>query len=195
MIKRTISNNLLLRLEAQANEADIHGNEDIADKITDVMVESSVRGDEDEYKYTSNDLKKDIGVLLWSAAMRVFDYYDKMPDARDIDSAVKQLTDDVFSVFDNLIEGDVVGKYEPKTPGEKEIEPTNENEIDENHVEWTIKPSDDELSKRTITIEDNEDEDEDEDENHDIIVEADEEIDEDELKKEKKDELEDDDEK
>lgn len=181
MIRRTISNNLLLRLEAQANEADIHGDNSIADKLTDIMVDASegkVRGDEEDkdYKYGHKDLKSDIDGFLWAIAMRVFDYYDKLPDAREINKAVEDLSESVFSVFDNLIDGEVVGKYEDEVPGEKDMPKPDENIVEEDHVEWKITPSDEELSKRAITIEEREREDRDDDEDveeHDHIVEDD----------------------
>ena len=92
--------------------------------------------------------------------MRVFDYYEKLPDASNIDEALDGLVEDVFSVFDNLVGGEVIGKYEPKTPGEKE-EPTGVV-VDEDSM--VITSPDIDSTKHSIFISDVEEDDKGDDE-------------------------------
>jgi hypothetical protein len=136
-MNKTISKNLLLRLAAQADEAEIYGNVKIASILTDTIKRfadnNAVRADEAKYEYKSNDLYADVRLLVWSAAMRVFDYYDSLPDARIIDDAVEDLTDTLVESFENLVEGVDKGKFEPKTPGE--------NDADEGDVPWEVSES------------------------------------------------------
>lgn len=170
MDKKTISKNLLLRLVAQAEEAEIHKHTKIATDLTNVITKFAenhlVRDDDDEkYEYKNEDLAEDIKVLVWSAAMRVFDYYDHLPDAREIDQVIEDLTENMLGSFENLIEGTHKGKYEPKTPGESE-EKMKDEVVEEDEITWRISLPENE------TINDSED---DEDEVEDDLIDDDDE--------------------
>ncbi len=149
MIKRTISKNLLLRLSAQADEAEIYGNTKVAAALTDTITrfaeENAIRGDDEKYEYRSDDLRKDVRILVWSAAMRVFDYYENLPDARRIDEVVDDLTDTLVAAFENLVDGTDKGKYEPATPGE------HSDVMEEDSVTWDVKPAEG-TGGREVTI-------------------------------------------
>lgn len=176
MIKKTVSKNLLLRLSAQADEAEIYGNTKVASALTDTIVrlaeDEAIRESDEGYEYKSKELIEDIRVLVWSAAMRVFDYYENLPDARIIDDVVEDLTDTVVSAFENLVEGTDKGKYEPEVPGESE-EAKNDT-VEEDEITWKVslpessghemfiqdEESDEEEKEEEEMIEEDEDEEE-----------------------------------
>jgi len=72
MTNRTISNRVFLRLVAQANEADIQGDEVVAENLTKQIEKyaqaEAIRPDESEYKYSKEELKSDVKEILWTAA-------------------------------------------------------------------------------------------------------------------------------
>ena len=119
MIKRSISEGHLLRLQAQLEEAKVLKLDVTKPLETEVAAQSIVRKDNDFYLYTEAELKNDLRGLLWAAATRVSDYLGVVPDVRDIDAAVDAHAEALFkelSVAANVPDG--VGAYEPTVPGE-----------------------------------------------------------------------------
>ena len=179
-MKRTINNRMMVRLAAQANEADLHGNYNVANHLTNVLLKyaenEKIRNEkeEDEYEYSKEELSEDIKDGLWDIATRFFDYYDSLPDARDIEDFVDSFSKDFIRGLDNIVPGEKIGKYEPETPGEQK---GNDNE---DIVHWEIK---------FVNDNDNDDDDIDEDLPGEFVLEDSEE----ENKKEKEEEKEEED--
>jgi len=148
-MKRSINKKMVLRLAAQANEADLYGSHHIADNLTKVLVkyaeEGKVRDEDTGYTYSKEELVKDVESLMWDAATRVFDYYDELPDGRNVEEFISAFTNEYMHGIDNVVHNKI-GKYEEDTPGEKR----NESSPDE-VVHWEIK---------FVKDEDEEDEDE-----------------------------------
>lgn len=115
---RTISNNLKIRLTAQTEEAKFNGFDKIADDLTTQINKHEIRQDSEEYVYSSKDLKKDVKDLLWSAAIRVQDYYGKTADAKELNDIIESYCEELITSTRTKIGGDVIGKYEPLVPGE-----------------------------------------------------------------------------
>ena len=115
-MSRTISNRILLRLVAQANEADLYGDVPIADKIT-AQIPEEVRPDDAEYKYSKDELEGDLQELFWKAAIRIFDYYDETPDLREIQEVIDSELESFVDSVESFITKDT-GPYEPQMPGE-----------------------------------------------------------------------------
>lgn len=145
-MSRTITNRILLRLVAQANEADIYGDITIADKITAQIQKCSfdIRADDAKYEYSKGELEEDLQKLFWEAAVRIFDYYDETPDLREVQDAIDSELESFVNSIESFISKDV-GAYEPKMPGEiieedlieepmfqlEEEEDTDEEEIED----------------------------------------------------------------
>lgn len=154
---RTISNKVLLRLAAQANEADIYGDVKTADNLTKQIqkyAQAKVRAGDDDYEYSKEELVEDMEAIFWDAAVRVFDYYDETPDAKQIEEIVEFAVEDFMSSIEGLIHKNI-GPHEPTTPGEE-------------------KPTGYEVSEKTFEIdedddyiEDDDDDDDDDEENDD----------------------------
>ena len=170
---RTISKKTLLRLEAQANEADICGANHIADQITHQIEKyataDAVRDTEDNYEYSKEEMVEDIKKSLWEAATRIFDYYDETPDAREIQDLIDFEADHFVSYFDNLVHKNI-GPYEKEVPGQEEdeeIEASDEDDgafngkLTDSLVDYTADDEDDESAY--VVDEDEEDEEDDED--------------------------------
>lgn len=121
MIKRSISENHLNRLEAQLEEAKLLKLTKVAESLKAQIDKASVRASssDENYIYTDGDLKRDINNNLWSAAMCIMDYLGNVPDARNvqkiIDKCASELFDD-FCVAANVPDG--VGAYDVNVPGE-----------------------------------------------------------------------------
>jgi hypothetical protein len=119
---RTISQNLKLRLLAQAEEADFNGLEKIAMKLNNQIGSATIRQDTDEYIYSKNDLRNDVEDLLWKAAVRAQDYFGKTADAGAVGEIIEVLADDLINSVRNKISGvSVIGPYEPLVPGEQRL--------------------------------------------------------------------------
>jgi len=174
-MKNKISKNLLLRLNAQAEEAEVYGDVKTAVGLTGLILkfaeENRIRDEEEEkeYVYTNEELAESVRTLIYEAVLRVFDYYDSLPDARIIENLVDDLTNIVCSSSENLVDGVHVGKYEPDVLGEKE----EDRIVNEEDFMWKVELEDEE-KEEDETEEDEDEEIEDEDE-----IEEDEETEED----------------
>jgi len=130
-MKRTISKRVFLRLTAQADEADIYGHTDIASNLTSQILKyaDDVRDEteNEDYVYSKDDMMEEIKDNLWDCASRMFDYYDEIPDARDIQSIIDFEAESFISYIESLVNKDV-GPFEPATAGE-------EKEDDEDFVD------------------------------------------------------------
>lgn len=120
MIKRSISENHLNRLEAQLEEAKLLKLTKIAESL-----ESQIDSNKDNvrhtdhYIYTDGDLKNDVNNNLWAAAMRMMDYLGEVPDARNIQKIIDKYASELFNevcVASNVSDG--VGAYDTNVPGE-----------------------------------------------------------------------------
>jgi hypothetical protein len=179
-MKRSINKKMMLRLAAQANEADLYGSHRIADNLTQVLTKHAAEGlvrDEDTgYTYSKEELVKDVESMMWDAATRVFDYYDELPDGRDIEDFISTFTSEYMSGIDNIVHNKV-GKHEEETPGEERIEgapdevvhweikfvpdeDADEDDIDEERSAFVLENLEEEKEEK-------EDEDEEEDEDED----------------------------
>jgi len=149
-MKKTISKRVFLRLTAQADEADIYGDSNIASSLTSQVVKyaNKVRDLENNegYEYSKDDLVEEIKESFWDCATRIFNYYDETPDARDIQNIIDFETESFINYIENLINKDI-GPFEPKVVGEDE----NDEYIEEDEDKF-------------VEFVENEDEDEDEDE-------------------------------
>ena len=121
---RTISKNILKRLVAQANEADLWGDTKTADNLTTQIkkyADDKIRADDAEYLYTKNELIGDLEDLLWSGVVRIFDYYEESPDTKQIQEIVEFETKNFVESIENFIHKDI-GPNEPTVVGEDEEE-------------------------------------------------------------------------
>jgi len=162
-----------MRLTAQADEAEIYGHSKIASELTNQIVkcadENLVRGSNEPYKYTREDLMDDIRKLVWSSGLRVFDYYEHLPDARDINDIVDELTESVVGSFESIVKGVDVGHYEPGVLGEdKSMRPEH------SEVNWDISLDTGEEG-HPVVVEDNDEIDETDEDLHNIVEDEEEE--------------------
>ncbi|HUU88446.1 MAG TPA: hypothetical protein VMX17_11940 [Candidatus Glassbacteria bacterium] len=137
-MKRSINKKMMLRLAAQADEADLYGSHHIADNLTYVLKkyaeENNIRDNDTNYEYNKKELIEDVENMMWDAATRVFDYYDELPDGRDIEDFIETFTNEYMQGLDNIIHSKV-GKHEEKTPGEETVDKGTPDEV----VHWEIK--------------------------------------------------------
>lgn len=162
---KTISKNVLLRLAAQADEADIWGDERIAENLTKQVqkyAENRTRVDEENYEYSKEELEEDLESMFWDAAVRIFDYYDETPDAKQIQEIVDSEVESFIGVIESLIHKDI-GPYEPATPGEvKEVsEDEDESVIEEKSFDLESDDEDDEDMEYEYDSSEDDDDDED----------------------------------
>jgi hypothetical protein len=115
---RTISNILKKKLMAQVDEANFQGLDKIANNLNYLVKTSSTRPDRDEYIYSHASLKSDMEKLLWTAAVRVQDYFGKTANAQDIDSIIEAHANDLIAEIKHKIGGNIIGPYEPLVAGE-----------------------------------------------------------------------------
>ena len=90
---RTIKKNLFERLNLQAEEAEVQGLEKVAQSLTDQIEEQSkaIRKDDEFYSYSKPELDKDLQCKLWSAAVRILDFYNvKHFDATQVQELVEK---------------------------------------------------------------------------------------------------------
>lgn len=143
-MKKSITKKMLMRMSAQADEADLHGHHGIAAHLTGQIVKyaSDVRDNDEDYEYSKEDMIEDMKVHLWDASVRFFDYHDTIPDGRDIESLIDDLCIDFAEQLGNLVPGSKIGKFEPKIPGEDDsLKPPDGSE--EIHWEISFKPEGD----------------------------------------------------
>ena len=165
---KTISNKILLRLAAQANEADIYGDIRTADNLTSQIEkysQSKVRSNDEDYEYAKEELVEDLEKILWEGATRIFDYYDETPDAKQIQEIIDSEVESFLESIENLIHKDI-GPNEPEVPGEEDPELEDDNVVEEDSEKIFSIPEDDDDEEDTGD-EDDTDEDEEEDDDDD----------------------------
>lgn len=119
---RTITENLLLRLAAQAQEAELQGFSKVAESLTDQVEKygSQVRADDAFYSYSQDEFKKDINNKLWDTIVRIADFYGiSRFEAQGIQDLIEKVSDDMITDICNKSGvSHQVGAYEEKVPGE-----------------------------------------------------------------------------
>lgn len=120
---RTITENLFQRLLAQAEEAELQGLTKIAESLTNqIELHSSlVRSDNDFYSYNEEEFRNDLNTQMWSAVIRIADFYG----IRGFDASILQ--DIIEKTADNLVVdlcggagiNHGVGLHEDMVPGER----------------------------------------------------------------------------
>lgn len=119
---RTIKQNFLERLVAQAEEADIQRLDSLAESLTDQITKnaSNTRHDGAFYSYSSGQLSSDVKNSIWDAIIRIADYYDCGLDAASVlpvvDGISEQLIEEI-RVKAGITHG--IGPFEPTVPGEE----------------------------------------------------------------------------
>lgn len=119
---RTIKQNFLERLSAQAEEAEIQNLHSLSEALTTQIIKnsSSVRKDESFYSYSSSQMSEDVKNSIWDAIVRIADYYDcgldALAAASIVDNISSQLVDEI-RVLGGIDHG--IGPYEPTVPGEE----------------------------------------------------------------------------
>jgi len=114
---RTVTKTFLKRVEAQRDEAKLLKLDKIVSYL-DQQVQSETREDDEFYRYSHDELRKDVEKALWSAAMRVQDFYGKVANATDVQKAIELCADDLIESV-RVRTGKLVGAYEENVPGEK----------------------------------------------------------------------------
>jgi hypothetical protein len=120
---KTISENLLNRIQLQANEADLIGLKKVADHLSTQIEKSAVREDDVNYVYSSDELQKDIESSLWDASIRVADFYNAPFDAAEVQKTIEATASQLISELSiklGFVHG--VGVYEDKVAGETDSE-------------------------------------------------------------------------
>lgn len=121
-IMRTITENLLHRLAAQAQEAELQGFSKVAESLTEQVEKhgSEVREDDAFYSYSQNDFKKDVNSKLWDTIIRIADFYGiKRFEAEEVQELIEKVSEDLITDFCNKVGiAHQVGAYEEKVPGE-----------------------------------------------------------------------------
>lgn len=116
---RTITKNLSMRLEAQAQEADLVGLKKVAGHLNKQVDSNKTRPSDESYVYASKDLSADVEGQLWNAVVRIADYYNCNVDAELAQKEIEKLAGDLVKAIGR--QGGVrhgVGAYEPTVPGE-----------------------------------------------------------------------------
>jgi basic membrane lipoprotein Med (substrate-binding protein (PBP1-ABC) superfamily) len=126
---RTITNKLQKRLVHQAEEAKFLGFDKVASSVAVQVNGNETRDNEEDYVYSRQDLISDVERLIWAAAVRTQDYFNKTADVRDVNDVVESLAEELVDAVQKKIGGNVVGPYEPLVPGE--VRNTVEIEDDE----------------------------------------------------------------
>jgi len=117
-MRRLISEKLQKRLLAQAEEAKTLGLTKVADQVGEAVAESEPRDESVEYTYASDELVSDVEKLLWAAAIRVQDYFDKTADAARLNDTIEHYAEDLIDSVRHTIGGAIIGPFEPAVPGE-----------------------------------------------------------------------------
>ena len=116
---RTITENLLSRLAAQATEAEVQGLVKVAEHLTNQLEKNPVRDNDVFYSYANNEFKKDIEVSLWDAIVRIADFHNTTFDATEMQGVVEKVAEDLVSevrVKLGVVHG--IGSHEPTVCGE-----------------------------------------------------------------------------
>lgn len=118
---RTITKTMLNRLQAQAEEAKMLGLTKIASSLSEQVEKHSdhVRDTEELYVYSGEQMREDVEKALWTAIVRVADFYGANFDAEKAQVSVDKIASDlVDEVRINVGATDGVGAYEASVPGE-----------------------------------------------------------------------------
>ena len=116
---RTITEKLAIRLEAQADEADVQGLQKISSNLRNALKTAKTRDDAESYTYTEKDLQTDVEGPLWDAIVRIADFYNCNVDAPQLQPIVEKIASGLMkeiSVKAGMKHG--VGAYEPTVLGE-----------------------------------------------------------------------------
>ena len=111
-------------MAAQADEADIFNDVVVSSHLTNQIqkfADIGVRPDNVEYEYTKEDLLEDIKENLWDIFSRVCDYFEQVPDGKEVEEVLSFEAETLLENLENLINGDV-GPHDVKTPGEEDGE-------------------------------------------------------------------------
>ena len=118
-MKRSITKNQQLRIEAQVEEAKLQKLGSVAEGLTSVLEEVPVRSDDAHYVYANDDMRADVNRSLWNAVVRIADYLGSVPDAEAVQPLLDKYADELvreICVIAHVPDG--VGAYEPTVPGE-----------------------------------------------------------------------------
>lgn len=117
---RTVTKTFLKRLEAQRDEAKLLKLDRVVDHLTGQIDRraEAVREDDDFYRYSYEDLQKDVEWNLWSAALRIQDFYGKVANAADVQEVIEACAEDIIQAVRTRT-GKMVGAYEDTVPGER----------------------------------------------------------------------------
>jgi len=121
-MKNSISINLKKRLLAQAEEAEFKGLTKVASTVSSKIENIPVRSDVDNqyHKYSHSELSSDVESILFNAAVRVQDYFDKTADQKEIANIISSFADEFISSIKTKIGGNISGPFEPSVPGEED---------------------------------------------------------------------------
>jgi len=122
---------MLQRFIAQAEEAENLGLSKISSNVTDQLevYTDHVRDDDASYTYSSSQVTTDVEKALWSAVIRVADFYGVSVDLKAVQGSIEKLAGDLIDeVRINAGVTDGVGAYEPNVPGENSQKVTIEVE-------------------------------------------------------------------
>lgn len=119
--EKTINRTLYNRLEAQNKEAKLLKLNKLASNLENQLVKYNdcVRSDNENYVYSSEEVKEDIYDAIWDAVIRVADYLDYNIDAVKVQGTVERVTDSLLSqmcAYAGMRDG--IGPHEKPVPGE-----------------------------------------------------------------------------
>jgi hypothetical protein len=115
---RTITENLKIRLIAEAEEAKIQGLTKIAETLPQIK-DLPVRENTDSYTYSNDDLQNDVKASIWNIVVRTADFHNCYIDMQKASQIVDFYANDILADLRkvaNIEHG--IGAYEPNIPGE-----------------------------------------------------------------------------
>lgn len=119
---RTITEKLAARLRIQAKEAEVLGLKKLGTHL-EKAAESDTRPTNSPYVYAESDLVNDVEAALWTAAVRVADYFDCNIDGQFVQENVEKMAKELVGAISKqagIRHG--VGVFEPTVPGEEVAE-------------------------------------------------------------------------
>lgn len=121
---RTIDKNHYDRFTVQAKEAKILKLEKTASNLDKVLTKyaSATRDSGAFYSYSSDQLRQDVEMAMWDAAVRAMDYFGAPVDANEVQKSIDKLASDLIDeirVHAGVEDG--VGAHEPVVPGESRV--------------------------------------------------------------------------
>jgi hypothetical protein len=115
---RTVTNTFLKRIEAQREEAKLLKMDKVASNLSHQIEHVETRGDDEFYRYSFEELQRDVEQELWAAAMRVQDFYGKTANAAEVQDLIELFASDLINSVRHKT-GKIVGAYEETVPGER----------------------------------------------------------------------------